>query len=100
MSTASPVKNQASATQSRHASDRYIQNAAAAQVIEAEYVEVNSPASKDFHQELQDLTNSITPEDFDLSAKTPAMTKTNNALASYQQRPNAPPPGTYINLFA
>ena len=82
----------------RQANDSYTKNAASAQVIDAEYVDLYSTEKK-APQQTQDI-------DVMLAANTPeekpaTQVVQHPASRKYQlQDPDTPPPGTYINYFA
>ncbi len=83
------------------ARDSYTENAASAQVIDAEYVEFHHPDDKVFIQERHKLDLSLGPEVIGQASTGTAKTNSNTAIGQYQlKRHSAPPPGTYINIFA
>jgi len=81
----------------RQANDSYNKNAASAQVIDAEYVDLYTPESVVPQQQNVDIT--FKPE---ASSSVSAQQLSEFPVASrYQlQDPDTPPPGTYINYFA
>lgn len=83
------------------AQDSYIQNASSASVIDAEYVELSRPAQETFVRERQALDDSIVTEatNANLSAKESKEQKALNAKFQVA-RPETPPPGSYVNIFA
>ena len=82
----------------RQANDCYCKNAASAQVIDAEYVDLYTPDSLAPQQTQSPgvVLETETPEE------KPAMQVLEQpATEKYQlQSPETPPPGTYINYFA
>ncbi len=82
----------------RRANDSYSKNAASAQVIDAEYVDLYTPDSL-APQQTQSPGIILEPES---SIEKPAMQVLEQpATEKYQlQTPDTPPPGTYVNYFA
>ena len=82
----------------RQANDSYNKNAASAQVIDAEYVDLYSAENKSIRK-TQDI-------DVMLATNAPEENRATQSLqqlttGKYQlQDPDTPPPGTYINYFA
>lgn len=86
------------------ARDSYNKNAgsSAQSIIDAEYVEFYSPSTSTFKKERQTLDNTIEAEETNLQS-TKDITSGNNIPSGgrYQLGPHeAPPPGSYIDLFA
>lgn len=91
----------ASQNKQTQAQQSYRHNASSANVIDAEFVEISRPAKETFIRERQALDFSVTTKvvETDDSA---AATQEQRALRSRFQtaRPETPPPGTYVNIFA
>ncbi|MDX2479832.1 MAG: hypothetical protein QNK24_05800 [Desulfuromusa sp.] len=85
----------------QQARDSYSKNAASAQVIDAEYVDLYNPDTMDLQQERQDLHLTLEP-DMAFPGQAPETgQKFNSSVSKYQMTPiDAPPPGTYLNIFA
>ncbi len=84
----------------QQARDSYRKNAAAAPIIEAEYVDYR-PETKTLRQERHDLHLSLEPETVAINKNITTAKKTNPYVAKYQMTPvDLPLPGTYINTFA
>ena len=80
------------------ANDSYEKNAASAQVIDAEYVDLYTPKNRTPQQaqNLDILSEAEVPE---TEAATQSLEQP--TTEKYQlQAPDTPPPGTYINYFA
>ncbi|MEA3363263.1 MAG: hypothetical protein U9Q61_08370 [Thermodesulfobacteriota bacterium] len=85
----------------QQAKDSYSKNAASAQVIDAEYVDLYNPDTVALQQECQDLNLTLEPE----TALPPKESETdpniNSIINKYQMAPlDIPHPGTYLNIFA
>jgi hypothetical protein len=98
ISTVSPAA--ADYPKASQASDSYKKNSNP-QIIDAEYVEFYSPSVHQFNQERQNLDSRIEPDAPRFEApgtvemnKAPAVQKYNLKIH------DAPPPGSYIDLFA
>ena len=86
---------------SHQAEDSYNKNSAAAQVIDAEYVDVYSPDSKILHKKRQDIHTPLRPEIIIPTQKLTMSQKTNPIASKYETTPvDVPTPGTYLNIFA
>ena len=81
----------------QQANDSYDKNAASAQVIDAEYIDLYTPENIIPQQQNPDIT--FEPE---AASSVLAQQLSESPVASrYQlQDPDTPPPGTYINYFA
>lgn len=87
--------------QTTAASDSYKKNSGP-QIIDAEYVEFYSPSIKLFNQERQDLDTTLELEDVQFevtgsnrsAGSVPALNE--YALKAHE----APPPGSYVDIFA
>ena len=85
----------------QQAGDSYRKNAASAQVIDAEYVELYSPDTKALPQERQDLYLTLEPERVSPLQEPETNQNINSIFSKYQMKPvDVPHPGTYINIFA
>ena len=81
----------------RQANDSYSKNAASAQVIDAEYVDLYTPEKVVTQQQNSDIT--FEPES--PSSVSAQQLSESPVTSRYQlQDPDTPPPGTYINYFA
>lgn len=83
------------------ARDSYRKNSSN-QIIDAEYVEFYSPSINLFDQERRTLDNSLEPgkEEFDVSEAVDPTSKA-PALKKYELKVHdAPPPGSYVDIFA
>ena len=82
------------------AQDSYRKNAAAAEVIEAEYVDYR-PNSTPITQEQHDISRTLNAEIFSTPQPIETVPTTNNSVSKYKMTPtDLPLPGTYINTFA
>jgi len=90
------------AEQQQTGQDRYRKNTAGSgQVIDAEYVEFYSPSKQTFAQERQRLDERVEPESETSSPGKSTTKLSNNAIDSYQLKAHeAPPPGSFIDIFA
>lgn len=85
----------------QQAKDSYSQNAASAQIIDAEYVDLYSPESKTFQQESQKLQQTLEPEGSPTQQEYTPVKKNNSSFSRYQiTSVDTPPAGTYLNIFA
>jgi len=85
----------------QQARDSYNKNAASAQVIEAEYVDVYHPAPQTLQQERQELNLTLEPEIGSPKQKTETDLINNSIVGKYIKAPvDVPRPGTYVNIFA
>ena len=78
------------------AGDSYNSATSPRQIIDAEYVEFYAPATQAFKKELQTLDNTLTAEKTNLNS-------TSGELGSVAYQPrsyDAPPSGSYIDIFA
>jgi|GEM_PF-2019599 len=86
------------------AADSYNRNGrrTSAPVIDAEYVEFYSPSTQVFEKERQNLDLSLETEAAGEKTAENSPGKGNPAITSYRtvNAEPAPPPGTYINIFA
>jgi len=94
--------NQAAKQQTiQQAKDSYDKNAASSQVIEAEYVDLYSPASSNLQHEKQDLLRTLEAEVGSSSQPVETAQNNNSMVSKYQMVPiDTPSPGTYLNIFA
>ena len=85
----------------RQAEDSYSRNAADAQVIDAEYVELYSPGKNSLQGERQTLDLALEPQTKDKALAQKAYPAISSPVNRYQLMPlDTPPPGTYLNIFA
>jgi hypothetical protein len=85
----------------QQAKDSYSKNAASAQIIDAEYVELYSPENKIFQQENQKLHQTLEPGASSTQQEYAPVKKDNSSFSRYQMTPvDTPLPGTYLNIFA
>ena len=96
-SSANPAAKQQRVQQ---AQDSYSKNAASAEIIDAEYVDLYSSEAKTFQQEKlalhQTLDSGAAP-----SQQKSAISHNSSAFNRYQIGPaDTPLPGTYLNIFA
>lgn len=78
-------------------SDCYKQNAASAEVIDAEFIDTSSPATKSSFQANNNSILFFVPE----STASENADSLKNIKNRFQQAPlNTPPPGTYVNVYA
>ena len=86
---------------SQQAEDSYNKSSAAAQVIDAEYVDLYSPDTKTLQQEQQDIPTSLKPEMI-IPAQKLTMNRSSNSIVSRYETTSVdvPTPGTYLNIFA
>ena len=85
----------------QQARDSYNKNAASAQVIEAEYVDLYSPDTKALQQENQDLDLTLEPKMVSQTQEPETNQNINSIVNKYQMKPvDVPHPGTYLNIFA
>jgi hypothetical protein len=83
------------------AQDSYNRNASSASVIDAEFVDLSRPAKETFVRERQALDVSIATESKETSFSTKESSEQKALSAKFQiARPETPPPGTYVNIFA
>lgn len=83
------------------AHNSYTQNASSATIIDAEYVEISSPAKQAFIRERQTLDSSVLPDSNDKSFSAEEAKEQKALSAKFQvARPDTPPPGSYVNIFA
>jgi len=83
------------------AQDSYTQNASSASVIDAEYVELSRPSQETFVKERQALDDSIITEATKASSSAKESKEQTALSAKFQvARPETPPPGSYVNIFA
>lgn len=83
------------------AHDSYTRNASSASVIDAEFVDLSRPAKEVFVHERQALDASIITEAEKKSFSVGESTEQKALSAKFQvARPETPPPGTYVNIFA
>lgn len=84
----------------QQAKDSYDRNAASAQVIEAEYVDLYRPDRKDLQQTPQPPQLTLEPEVVSRTQGSEAGPNINSILNKYQTKPvDVPHPGTYLNIF-
>ena len=85
----------------QQARDCYNKNAASAQVIDAEYVDLYSPDTKILQQQHQDLHLTLEPEIASHMQEPATDQNINSIVNKYQTKPvDVPHPGTYLNIFA
>ena len=85
----------------QQARDCYNKNAASAQVIEAEYVDLYSPDNKALQKEHQDFHLTLEPEEVSQPQEPKTDRSINSIVNKYQTKPvDVPHPGTYLNIFA
>ncbi len=96
----SPLNQVGKQQRIQQAKDSYDKNAASAQVIDAEYVDMYSPDSITLQRERQDLNLTLEPER--ISPKQKPVNLNSNSVTSKYDMPSVdtPPPGTYLNIFA
>ena len=82
----------------RQANDCYTKNAASAQVIDAEYVDLYA-AKNQTSQQPQNLDSGLKTEAPE-TKPVPQLLEQSTDTNYPQQSPETPPPGTYINYFA
>ena len=98
MSSVHQAGNQQRTQQDR---DSYNKNAASAQVIDAEHVDLYSPDSKTLQQEHQDIYSTLEPEMVSPTQEPKTNQNINSIVNKYQTKPvDVPHPGTYLNIFA
>ena len=86
---------------SQHAEDSYNKSSAAAQVIDAEYVDLYSPDNKTLQQEQQDIPTPLKPEIIITAQKLTLNQGNNSVISRYETTSvDVPTPGTYLNIFA
>ena len=84
----------------QRAQDSYRKNAAAAAIIDAEYVDFR-PNSKPLSQERRDLNYTLEVENTASRQLSEMIPTINSSINKYQSTPmDLPLPGTYINTFA
>ena len=97
--TSSAVDKAPPRQQSNRAGDSYRKDVSQAQIIDAEYVEFYSPNNSLFNQELQTLDNTL--EAGGNRAELSATGRSISPPQKYQPAIHeAPPPGTYVDIFA
>ncbi len=85
----------------QQARDSYNKNAASAEVIEAEYVDLYTIDTKDLRQEHQNLHLTLEPEMVSQAQGSEIDQNIDSILNRYQTKPiDMPLPGTYLNIFA
>jgi hypothetical protein len=85
----------------QQARDSYSKNGLSAQVIDAEYVDLYNPDTMALQQERQDLHLTLEPDMASSIQRPETGQKINSIVSKYQMTPiDAPPPGTYLNIFA
>ena len=100
-SCASSVDQTGKQQKIQQAKDCYNKNAASAQVIDAEYVDLYSPDNKALQQEHQDLHLTLEPEVVFQPQEPETDRSINSIVNKYQMKPvDVPNPGTYLNIFA
>lgn len=83
------------------AQDSYTRNASSASVIDAEFVDLSRPAKETFVRERRALDDSIATEAADKSFSAGESKEQKELSSKFQvARPETPPPGTYVNIFA
>lgn len=83
------------------AQDSYTKNAASAQIIDAEYVESYTPDTIALQQKHQTLHLTQEPVMTASKEKPETNQQINSVISKYLMTPiDAPPPGTYLNIFA
>ena len=84
----------------QQAKDSYSKNAASAEIIDAEYVDLYNSETKTFQQEKLTLHQTLESETAPSQQKS-AIGNNNSVFNRYQMGPaDTPPPGTYLNIFA
>ncbi len=95
---ANPMERQQRAQQAK---DSYTKSAASGQVIDAEYVDINSSVSVSFQQERQDLNLTLEPQAGPIQEKKETEQTRNPNISKYQETAVVDtPPGSYLNIFA
>ncbi len=85
----------------QQAKDSYSKNAASSQIIDAEYVDLYTSDTNAFQQENQNLHLTLEPEVATQQQRFETGQKISSIFSKYQMAPvDAPPPGTYLNIFA
>jgi hypothetical protein len=97
--TSSAVDKAPPRQQPNAAGDSYRKNVSQAQIIDAEYVDFYSPSSSLFNQERQTLDNTLEPgkNHIELSAAGRSISPPQKYQTAIHE---APPPGTYVDIFA
>lgn len=96
-SSANPAVKQQRVQQAK---DSYSKNAASAEIIDAEYVDLYSSETKPFQQEKLTLYQTLESEAASSQRKS-TIGNNNSVFSRYQMGPaDTPPPGTYLNIFA
>ena len=100
-SSAASVNQAGKQLRSQQAKDSYNKNAASAQIIDAEYVDLYSPDSKTLQQEHQDIYSTLEPEMVSPAQEPKTNQNINSIVNKYQMKAvDVPHPGTYLNIFA
>jgi len=85
----------------QQAKDSYSKNAASAQVIDAEYVDLYNPDAMTLQQDYQDSNLTLEPKTAPSLQKTETGQNINSIVNRYKMAPlDIPHPGTYLNIFA
>jgi len=85
----------------QQAKDSYSKNAASAEIIDAEYVDLYSSETKTFQHEKLTLHQTLESNTAALQQDSAIVKNNNSVFNRYQMVPiDTPPPGTYLNIFA